>query len=288
MHIITDALPILPADMVTQAVEAALAEDWQSNGDITSQAVIPPNAQAHAIIRARELGVLAGLDLAEAAFRAHDSDLTVTRHMHDGDRLTADDGVATITGNAQALLAAERVALNYLGHLSGIANKTAQLVDLIGHTKAKICDTRKTTPGLRAVEKYAVRAGGAANHRFGLYDAILIKDNHIAVAGGIAAALKAAQDKADGVPIEIEVDTLAQFEEALTGGAQIVLLDNMAPDMLRQAVELNRGRAVLEASGRVNEDTVVAIAESGVDYISVGALTHSARTLDLGLDIDIS
>ena len=288
MHIITDDLPPLPAALVDRLVNEALAEDWQSNGDITSQAVIPPNAQAHAIIRARELGVLAGLDLAEAAFRAHDSDLTVTRHMHDGDRLTADDGVATITGNAQALLAAERVALNYLGHLSGIANKTAQLVDLIGHTKAKICDTRKTTPGLRAVEKYAVRAGGAANHRFGLYDAILIKDNHIAVAGGIAAALKAAQDKADGVPIEIEVDTLAQFEEALTGGAQIVLLDNMAPDMLRQAVELNRGRAVLEASGRVNEDTVVAIAESGVDYISVGALTHSARTLDLGLDIDIS
>ena len=288
MHIITDDLPPLPAALVDRLVNEALAEDWQSNGDITSQAVIPPNAQAHAIIRARELGVLAGLDLAEAAFRAHDSDLTVTRHMHDGDRLTADDGVATITGNAQALLAAERVALNYLGHLSGIANKTAQLVDLIGHTKAKICDTRKTTPGLRAVEKYAVRAGGAANHRFGLYDAILIKDNHIAVAGGIAAALKAAQDKADGVPIEIEVDTLAQFEEALAGGAQIVLLDNMAPDMLRQAVELNRGRAVLEASGRVNEDTVVAIAESGVDYISVGALTHSARTLDLGLDIDIS
>ena len=288
MHIITDDLPPLPAALVDRLVNEALAEDWQRNGDITSQAVIPPNAQAHAIIRARELGVLAGLDLAEAAFRAHDSDLTVTRHMHDGDRLTADDGVATITGNAQALLATERVALNYLGHLSGIANKTAQLVDLIGHTKAKICDTRKTTPGLRAVEKYAVRAGGAANHRFGLYDAILIKDNHIAVAGGIAAALKAAQDKADGVPIEIEVDTLAQFEEALTGGAQIVLLDNMAPDMLRQAVELNRGRAVLEASGRVNEDTVVAIAESGVDYISVGALTHSARTLDLGLDIDIS
>lgn len=288
MHIITDDLPQLPAALVDRLVNEALAEDWQSNGDITSQAVIPPNAQAHAIIRARELGVLAGLDLAEAAFRAHDSDLTVTRHMHDGDRLTADDGVATITGNAQALLAAERVALNYLGHLSGIANKTAQLVDLIGHTKAKICDTRKTTPGLRAVEKYAVRAGGAANHRFGLYDAILIKDNHIAVAGGIAAALKAAQDKADGVPIEIEVDTLAQFEEALAGGAQIVLLDNMAPDMLRQAVKLNRGRAVLEASGRVNEDTVVAIAESGVDYISVGALTHSARTLDLGLDIDIS
>jgi len=288
MHIITDDLLPLPAALVDRLVNEALAEDWQTRGDITSQAVIPTAAHAHAVIRAREFGVLAGLDLAEAAFRAHDSDLTVTRHMHDGDRLTADEGVATITGNAQALLAAERVALNYLGHLSGIASKTAQLVDLIGHTRAKICDTRKTTPGLRAVEKYAVRAGGAANHRFGLYDAILIKDNHIALAGGIAAALTAAHEKSDRVPIEIEVDTLAQFEEALAGGAQIVLLDNMSPDMLRQAVQLNRGRAVLEASGRVNEDTVVAIAESGVDYISVGALTHSARTLDLGLDINIS
>ncbi len=288
MHIITDDLLPLPAALVDRLVNEALAEDWQTRGDITSQAVIPTAAHAHAVIRAREFGVLAGLDLAEAAFRAHDSDLTVTRHMHDGDRLSADEGVATITGNAQALLAAERVALNYLGHLSGIASKTAQLVDLIGHTRAKICDTRKTTPGLRAVEKYAVRAGGAANHRFGLYDAILIKDNHIALAGGIAAALTAAHEKSDRVPIEIEVDTLAQFEEALAGGAQIVLLDNMSPDMLRQAVQLNRGRAVLEASGRVNEDTVVAIAESGVDYISVGALTHSARTLDLGLDINIS
>lgn len=288
MHIITDALPILPADMVTQAVEAALAEDWQSNGDITSQAVIPPNAQAHAIIRAREIGVLAGLDLAEAAFLAHNSGLKVNRHLEDGGRLLAGDDVATIIGPARALLAAERVALNYLGHLSGIASKTARLVDAIADTKATICDTRKTTPGLRALEKYAVRAGGAANHRFGLYDAVLIKDNHIAVAGGIAAALKAAQDRADGVPIEIEVDTLAQFTEALDSGAQIVLLDNMPPDMLRQAVEMNKGRAVLEASGRVNEETVRAIAESGVDYISVGALTHSARTLDLGLDIDIS
>ena len=288
MHTITDALPILPAALVDRLVNEALAEDWQERGDVTSQAVIPPNAKAHAVIRAREKGVLAGLDLAEAAFDAHDSGLSLTRHKADGDLLLADHDVATITGPAQALLAAERVALNYLGHLSGIASKTAQLVDLISHTKARICDTRKTTPGLRMVEKYAVRAGGAANHRFGLYDAVLIKDNHIAVAGGIAAALKAAQDKSDGLPIEIEIDTLAQFEEALQGGAQIVLLDNMSPDMLRQAVELNQGRAVLEASGRVNEETVRDIAESGVDYISVGALTHSARTLDLGLDIDIS
>ena len=288
MHTITDALPILPAALVDRLVNEALAEDWQERGDVTSQAVIPPNAKAHAVIRAREKGVLAGLDLAEAAFDAHDSGLSLTRHKADGDRLLAGHDVATITGPAQALLAAERVALNYLGHLSGIASKTAQLVELISHTKARICDTRKTTPGLRMVEKYAVRAGGAANHRFGLYDAVLIKDNHIAVAGGIAAALKAAQDKADGLPIEIEVDTLAQFDEALQGGAQIVLLDNMSPDMLRQAVDLNQGRAVLEASGRVSEETVRDIAESGVDYISVGALTHSARALDLGLDIDIS
>jgi nicotinate-nucleotide pyrophosphorylase (carboxylating) len=161
-------------------------------------------------------------------------------------------------------------------------------VALIAHTEAKICDTRKTTPGLRAVEKYAVRAGGGANHRFGLYDAVLIKDNHIAVAGGITAALNAAQKNAGDLPIEIEVDTLAQFEEALAADAKIVLLDNMTPDMLRAAVALNQGRAILEASGRVSEDSVVGIAESGVDYISVGGITHSALTLDLGLDIDIS
>ena len=159
---------------------------------------------------------------------------------------------------------------------------------LITHTEAKICDTRKTTPGLRAIEKYAVRAGGGANHRFGLYDAVLIKDNHIAVAGGITAALNAAQKNAGDLPIEIEVDTLAQFEEALAADAKIVLLDNMTPDMLRAAVALNQGRAILEASGRVSEDSVVGIAESGVDYISVGGITHSALTLDLGLDIDIS
>jgi nicotinate-nucleotide pyrophosphorylase (carboxylating) len=194
----------------------------------------------------------------------------------------------SIAGPAHALLSAERVALNYLGHLSGIASKTAKLVALITHTEAKICDTRKTTPGLRAIEKYAVRAGGGANHRFGLYDAVLIKDNHIAVAGGITAALNAAQKNAGDLPIEIEVDTLAQFEEALAADAKIVLLDNMTPDMLRAAVALNQGRAILEASGRVSEDSVVGIAESGVDYISVGGITHSALTLDLGLDIDIS
>jgi nicotinate-nucleotide pyrophosphorylase (carboxylating) len=212
----------------------------------------------------------------------------VTRHKADGDALAEGHDVMSIAGPAHALLSAERVALNYLGHLSGIASKTAKLVALITHTEAKICDTRKTTPGLRAIEKYAVRAGGGANHRFGLYDAVLIKDNHIAVAGGITAALNAAQKNAGDLPIEIEVDTLAQFEEALAADAKIVLLDNMTPDMLRAAVALNQGRAILEASGRVSEDSVVGIAESGVDYISVGGITHSALTLDLGLDIDIS
>ena len=288
MHIITDALPILAPELVTRLVGDALAEDWQTRGDVTSQAVIPATAQAHAIIRARDSGVLAGLDLAETAFLAHDSGLTVARHKADGDALAEGHDVMSIAGPAHALLSAERVALNYLGHLSGIASKTAKLVALIAHTEAKICDTRKTTPGLRAVEKYAVRAGGGANHRFGLYDAVLIKDNHIAVAGGITAALNAAQKNAGDLPIEIEVDTLAQFEEALAADAKIVLLDNMTPDMLRAAVALNQGRAILEASGRVSEDSVVGIAESGVDYISVGGITHSALTLDLGLDIDIS
>ena len=288
MHIITDTLPILPADLVARLIADALAEDWQTQGDITSQAVIPPNAKADAIIRARDIGVLAGSDLAAAAFRAHESGLSVTPLKADGSALTSGDDVIRITGPAHALLSAERVALNYLGHLSGIASKTARLVALVSHTKAKICDTRKTTPGLRQVEKYAVRAGGGANHRFGLYDAVLIKDNHIAVAGGVSAALKAAQANTDALPIEIEVDNLAQLEEALAADAKIILLDNMTPAQLAEAVGLNKGRAVLEASGRVNEETVTAIAESGVDYISVGGITHSAATLDLGLDIDIS
>ncbi len=289
MHKMSDTLTPLPPMMVKKLVKDALAEDWGRSGDVTSQAVIPKAARAHAVIRAREHGVLAGMDLVEAAFLASRSGLEITRHIKDGDTLAAGDDVATIKGPARALLAAERVALNYLGHLSGIASKTAHLVGLVAHTKAKICDTRKTTPGLRAAEKYAVRAGGGANHRFGLDDAILIKDNHIAVAGGIGEALYAAQAEAGHMlAIEIEVDTLAQLEEALAANARIVLLDNMSPNQLSEAVKITAGRAVLEASGRVSEDTVVGIAESGVDYISVGAITHSALTLDLGLDIDIS
>jgi nicotinate-nucleotide pyrophosphorylase (carboxylating) len=279
----------LPELLVTQLVRDALAEDWGRSGDVTSQAVIPSAAHARAVIRAREAGIVAGLDFAEAAFAASHPELKLERHMQDGARLSPGDDIATIAGPAQALLAGERVALNFLGHLSGVATQTAKLVDLIAHTDAQICDTRKTTPGLRAAEKFAVRAGGGANHRFGLDDAILIKDNHIAVAGGVTQALRAAQQAAGPMlSIEIEVDTLAQLDEALAAGARIVLLDNMSPETLAEAVAKCQGHAATEASGRVNADTVVAIAESGVDYISVGGITHSAPVLDFGLDIDIS
>ncbi len=278
----------LPDMLVTKLVSDALAEDWGRSGDVTSQAVIPSGAQAEAVIRAREAGVVAGLDFAAHAFAASDRDLVMTRHFEDGARIAPGDDIATIAGPAQALLAGERVALNFLGHLSGVASQTAKLVDLIAHTQAQICDTRKTTPGLRAAEKFAVRAGGGANHRFGLDDAILIKDNHIAVAGGVTQALRAAQQAAGHMlSIEIEVDTLEQLDEALAANAKIVLLDNMSPETLAEAVARAAGKAVTEASGRVSAETVVAIAESGVDYISVGGITHSAPVLDFGLDIDI-
>ena len=278
----------LPDMLVTKLVSDALAEDWGRSGDVTSQAVIPSGAQAEAVIRAREAGVVAGLDFAAHAFAASDRSLVMTRHFEDGARIAPGDDIATIAGPAQALLAGERVALNFLGHLSGVASQTAKLVDLIAHTQAQICDTRKTTPGLRAAEKFAVRAGGGANHRFGLDDAILIKDNHIAVAGGVTQALRAAQQAAGHMlSIEIEVDTLEQLDEALAAHAKIVLLDNMSPETLAEAVARAAGKAVTEASGRVSAETVVAIAESGVDYISVGGITHSAPVLDFGLDIDI-
>ena len=278
----------LPDMLVTKLVSDALAADWGRSGDVTSQAVIPSGAQAEAVIRAREAGVVAGLDFAAHAFAASDRDLVMTRHFEDGARIAPGDDIATMAGPAQALLAGERVALNFLGHLSGVASQTAKLVDLIAHTQAQICDTRKTTPGLRAAEKFAVRAGGGANHRFGLDDAILIKDNHIAVAGGVTQALRAAQQAAGHMlSIEIEVDTLEQLDEALAANAKIVLLDNMSPETLAEAVARAAGKAVTEASGRVSAETVVAIAESGVDYISVGGITHSAPVLDFGLDIDI-
>ncbi|WP_299811225.1 carboxylating nicotinate-nucleotide diphosphorylase [uncultured Roseibium sp.] len=282
-------LPHLPQLMIDDAVKAALFEDWGRAGDVTSQATLPSGARATAVIAARKPGVLAGLGFAESAFRQTDADLRFEPVRQDGDRLAAKDIVARIEGPARALLSAERVALNYLGHLSGIATATSCFADLIAHTKADIVCTRKTTPGLRAFEKYAVRCGGGTNHRFGLDDAILIKDNHIAVAGGVAKAVEAAKAFAGHlVKIEVEVDTLEQLEEALTAGPDVVMLDNMPPETLKKAVEIADGKVLLEASGGIELDTVKAVAEAGVDLISSGWITHSAPVLDLGLDIEMS
>ncbi|QDG79038.1 carboxylating nicotinate-nucleotide diphosphorylase [Labrenzia sp. PHM005] len=282
-------LPVLPRLMVDDAVKAALLEDWGRAGDITSQATIPATGTAKAVIAARRPGVLAGIALAESAFRQTDGDLSVEVVKQDGDRLEPGDVVARIEGPARALLSAERVALNFLGHLSGIASATAQFADQIAHTKASIVCTRKTTPGLRAFEKYAVKCGGGSNHRFGLDDAILIKDNHIAVAGGVVEAVEAAKTYAGHlVKIEVEVDTLDQLKQALGATPDVVMLDNMAPDMLSDAVAIAGGKALLEASGGIELDTVKAVAEAGVDLISSGWITHSAPVLDLGLDIEIS
>jgi nicotinate-nucleotide pyrophosphorylase (carboxylating) len=281
-------LPDLPRLMVEEAVKAALLEDWGRAGDITSQATLPREATARAVIAARKPGVLSGLAFAESAFRQTDAGLRFEGLKQDGDRLEPMDVVARIEGPARALLAAERVALNYLGHLCGIATATAKFADLIAHTRADIVCTRKTTPGLRAFEKYAVRCGGGSNHRFGLDDAILIKDNHIAVAGGVTKAIEAAKAFAGHlVKIEVEVDTLEQLEEALAAGPDVVMLDNMPPDVLKKAVAIAGGRVLLEASGGIELDTVKAVAEAGVDLISSGWITHSAPVLDLGLDIEI-
>jgi nicotinate-nucleotide pyrophosphorylase (carboxylating) len=275
--------------LVEDAVRAALAEDLGRAGDMTTQATIPATAGARAVIAARETGVIAGLALARAAFQRIDPAVSFEAWRDDGGKVARGDIVARVEGPARAVLSAERVALNYLGRLSGVASLTALYATRIAHTKARVCDTRKTTPLLRAFEKYAVRCGGGANHRFGLDDAVLIKDNHIAVAGGVAPALRAAKSFVGHlVKIEIEVDTLDQLREVLSQGADAVLLDNMGLDDLRQAVALVAGRMICEASGGVTLDTVAAIAETGVDLISVGALTHSARALDLGLDIEVA
>jgi len=277
----------LPRIIVTRAVADALAEDLGLAGDITTDATVDAGATAKAVVAARRPGVLAGLDLAEAAFAAMDPSIMFTRAKADGDRIASGDVVASISGNARAILTGERVALNYLGRMSGIATLTRHYVDAIAGTKAAIVDTRKTTPGLRAFEKYAVRCGGGQNHRTGLFDAILIKDNHIVAAGGVEAALTRARAHAGHmVKIEIEVDTLQQLDHVLEHKVDVILLDNMPPETLREAVARVAGRALTEASGGVNLDTVRDIAEAGVDLISVGALTHSAPVLDLGLDFE--
>jgi nicotinate-nucleotide pyrophosphorylase (carboxylating) len=274
---------------VHDLVATALREDLGRAGDITSQATIPADRMAKAVFRAREPGVVAGSAFLEATFGLVDRRASVEIRKSDGAELAKGDVIAVVTGPGRAVLAGERVALNFLGRLSGIASETARYVKAIEGTHAAIVCTRKTTPGLRAIEKYAVRCGGGMNHRFGLDDAILIKDNHIAVAGGVRSALEAARAHAGHlVKIEIEVDTLEQLDAVLeTGLADVVMLDNMAPDELAEGVRRVAGRIPVEASGGVRLDTVRAIAQSGVSMISVGALTHSVRVLDIGLDIDV-
>ena len=266
----------------------ALEEDLGRAGDITSIATIPEATHAHAVLIARQAGVIAGLPLAVATFHRLSPDIRIEPHVRDGGAVAAGVHVLTISGPARAVLAGERTALNFVGRLSGIATLTADYVRHTAGTKLRICCTRKTTPGLRALEKYAVRCGGGFNHRFGLDDAILIKDNHIAVAGGVRPVLERARANAGHlVRIEIEVDTLAQLREVLdTGLADVVLLDNMDVATLAEAVKLVAGRVVLEASGGVTQSSIAQIAATGVDYASSGALTHSAPNFDVALDID--
>lgn len=275
----------LPAIMVEPLVRAALLEDLGRAGDVTTTAVVPAEAQINAVVAARQPGVIAGVDVAALAFRLLDQAIVVEPLRRDGEPVVAGEAVLRLEGPARAVLTAERTALNLLSRLSGIATATARLVEAVRPHKARITCTRKTTPGLRALEKHAVRAGGGANHRFGLDDAVLIKDNHVVVAGGIGPAVRRARAFVGHlVKIEVEVDRLDQLQEALDVGVDAVLLDNMTPAMLREAVSLTAGRAILEASGRITVETAPAIAATGVDLISVGWLTHSAPILDLGLD----
>ncbi|KAA3498596.1 carboxylating nicotinate-nucleotide diphosphorylase [Rhizobium rhizogenes] len=275
----------LPRLIIEPLVRNALLEDLGLAGDITSAAVIPTDHRSVVVMAAREPGVIAGLDAAELAFQLVDPAIMITRHVEDGASVVPGDIIATIEGPSRGLLTAERTALNFLGHLSGIASVTAKIAAAISGTKASIACTRKTTPGLRALEKYAVRAGGGMNHRFALYDAVLIKDNHIAVAGGVRAAIHSAkQGVGHLVKIEVEVDTLTQLREVMDEGVDAVLLDNMTPEQLREAVAIVAGRAITEASGRINPQTAAAIAASGIDLISIGWVTHSAQVLDIGLD----
>ena len=267
-------------------VRAALFEDLGRAGDITTEAVVPADATVEAVIAARQPGVLAGLEAALLAFELLDPALQIERRCADGDRISRGEVVAHIGGRAWGVLAAERTALNLLSRMSGVATATRALADAVAGYKAKIVCTRKTTPGLRVLEKEAVRLGGGANHRFGLDDAMLIKDNHVALAGGVRQALERARRHTGHlVKIELEVDTLDQLAEALEVGVDAVLLDNMTPETLRRAVAMVDGRAVTEASGRITFETAPAIAATGVDLISSGWITHSAPILDLGLDI---
>src|SRR3954453_2510453 len=276
--------PLLPI-MYEPLVRTALLEDLGRAGDITADAIVPTDKQSALVLRARQPGIVAGLDIARCAFQLASPAIRLIAERPDGSVVAPGEVIATIDGPARGLLTAERTALNFLCRLSGVATATASLVTAAQGTRARIVCTRKTTPGLRALEKYAVRAGGGSNHRFGLDDAMLIKDNHIALAGSVRTAIERARASAGHlVKIEVEVDTLAQLEQVLALGVDAVLLDNMTTDELRQAVAMTEGRAITEASGRVTAATVRAIAETGVDLISAGWLTHSSAALDIGLD----
>ena len=275
----------LPALMLEPLVRAALLEDLGRAGDVTTDAIVPASAQAETALVARQPGIVAGLDLAATAFRLIEPAIEIRIERPDGTRVALGDRIAMLSGPTRGMLTAERVALNFLGHLSGVASATATLVEAVNGHKARICCTRKTMPGLRAVQKYAVRVGGGINHRFGLDDAVLIKDNHVAAAGGVREAIEAARAGVGHlVKIEVEVDSLDQLEEAMTTGVDAVLLDNMGPNLLAEAVRMIDGRAIAEASGRITPATAPAIAAAGVDLISAGWLTHSASVLDIGLD----
>ncbi len=282
-------LPRLSPLLIEPLVRATLLEDLGLAGDITSNAVVPSNHRSTMVFSLRQPGAIAGLDVAEMVFRLVDPAVAFERMVKDGDFLTEGTTIARVSGSSRSILAAERTALNFLGHMSGVATATADLVKAVQGTKAAIVCTRKTMPGLRALQKYAVRAGGGMNHRFALYDAVLIKDNHIAVAGSVGEAIQRAKANAGHmVKIEVEVDTLEQLLEAMAIGVDAVLLDNMSPAQLREAVKIIDGRAIAEASGGITPETVAAVAASGVDLISVGWTTHSAPNLDIGLDFSFA
>ena len=275
----------LPRLVIEPQVRAALLEDLGRAGDLTTDSIIPSDQTGTVRLVTREPGVIAGTACAALAWELVDPRIAVEITAPDGSRVTPGDVVGTATGPVRGLLTGERVALNYLGHLSGVATGTATIADAIAHTRARVADTRKTIPGLRALQKHAVVCGGGSNHRFGLDDAVLIKDNHVAAAGSVTEAVRRARAGVGHlVKIEVEVDSLAMLAELLAVGADVVLLDNMSPDELREAVAMVAGRMVTEASGRITPATAVPIAEAGVDLISVGWLTHSARVLDIGLD----
>lgn len=275
---------------ITKEIETladlAFEEDLGKIGDITTKSTIDPNKEITTHFVSREKGVIAGIPLSKFCLLKQDSSLKIEEHLSDGDKVNPKDKIMGVTGNAQNILQAERIALNFMTHLSGIATETSKYIAAVSHTNAKILDTRKTLPGYRALAKYAVKAGGGHNHRMGLHDMILIKDNHIAAAGGIVPALEKVRAANPSVKIEIEVDTLEQLQEVIPFHdiVDFVLLDNMPPAQLKEALSIIKGKILSEASGGVNMDTVVGIAESGVDYISIGALTHSVKVFDIGLD----